>query len=157
MFADSRKMSAPREIAKHLAKLKLREKEGIENLHPELQIRAVAFLNKCSAAHYPVAITDTLRSVARQQSYYEQGRSEPGPIVTNAEAYESYHNYGLAFDFKFLTPNAPFITDKSVLKFIGELGVSCGLVWGGDFGDFQHFEYHPNFTWENLKPYFNEK
>ena len=42
--------------------------------------------------------TEVLRSAKRQDELYAQGRSKPGKIVTNAKAWESFHQYGLALD-----------------------------------------------------------
>ena len=44
-------------------------------------------------------ITHTLRTFDEQDSLYSIGRRNPGRIVTNAKAGQSYHNYGLALDF----------------------------------------------------------
>lgn len=40
----------------------------------------------------------TLSTFAEQDEIYAQGRTKPGPIVTNARGGESYHNYALALD-----------------------------------------------------------
>src|SRR6202021_3611073 len=44
-----------------------------------------------------------MRTFAESDALYAQGRTEPGPIVTNAPAGESFHNYGLAVDFDMVT------------------------------------------------------
>lgn len=42
--------------------------------------------------------TEVIRSAKRQDELYAQGRSKPGKIVTNARAWESFHQMGLALD-----------------------------------------------------------
>ncbi|SVE43245.1 uncharacterized protein METZ01_LOCUS496099, partial [marine metagenome] len=44
-------------------------------------------------------VVHTLRTYAEQDDLYEQGRTEPGKIVTNARGGKSWHNFGLAIDF----------------------------------------------------------
>lgn len=41
------------------------------------------------------------RSPQRQNQLYDQGRTKPGKIVTNRQAWESIHQYGLAVDVAF--------------------------------------------------------
>lgn len=43
-------------------------------------------------------IFETFRSAKRQAELYEQGRTKPGTIVTKAQPWSSYHQYGLAAD-----------------------------------------------------------
>lgn len=42
--------------------------------------------------------TEAYRSPARQQTLWNQGRTAPGPIVTNAKPGESAHQYNRALD-----------------------------------------------------------
>ena len=44
-------------------------------------------------------IYEGFRSRARQDELYAIGRTAPGKIVTQAKAGQSFHNYGLAFDW----------------------------------------------------------
>lgn len=44
---------------------------------------------------------ETMRSPARQNYLYEQGRTRTGAKVTRARAWESWHQYGLACDVAF--------------------------------------------------------
>lgn len=47
---------------------------------------------------YIYIVSSGLRSMSTQDALYAQGRTAPGPIVTNARAGESPHNYGMAAD-----------------------------------------------------------
>lgn len=44
------------------------------------------------------------RSLERQQQLWNQGRTTSGKIITMAKPGDSYHNYGLAFDWVPLLP-----------------------------------------------------
>ena len=44
-------------------------------------------------------VVNGLRTYQEQHRLYLQGRKTPGSVVTNADSGESYHNFGLAFDF----------------------------------------------------------
>lgn len=99
------------------------------------------------------------RSFAEQQAVYDQGRANPGAIVTYAKPGDSYHQYGLAFDvvptaYKTMpgwNPSGP-LWDR-----IGAIGKTLGLNWGGDFSkpDKPHFELHAAPLAE-LKEYWNK-
>lgn len=86
------------------------------------------------------------RTFPEQQAIYDQGRSAPGPIVSNAKPGDSYHQYGLAFD---VVPTAylhlpDWNPSGELWAQIGAIGKNLGLYWGGDFShpDLPHFEFH---------------
>jgi peptidoglycan L-alanyl-D-glutamate endopeptidase CwlK len=76
-----------------------------------------------------------------QDQRYQQGRTLPGKIITNAASGSSWHQFGLAIDNKFKGPD-PFLeglrqsnaarADLAWQKF-GELAKGYGFQWGGDF------------------------
>jgi len=134
----------------------------ITDLHPLLIERAKELLTRCAIAKKDVLITETGRTNERQDFLHDKGRKTAGvpcrhngvtytigscskhPLglpVTWARGGESYHCYGLAFDFgiflngKYLT-NADFDADKNgkaEYTEVGEIGESLGLEWGGRF------------------------
>ena len=69
--------------------------------HPRLQHLATQWQKECLDQGIIVEIGETLRTVKEQDALYEQGRTKPGPIVTNAKgsSYSSQHQWGIAFDF----------------------------------------------------------
>jgi hypothetical protein len=91
-----------------------------------------------------VMTTQGLRTFAEQQRLFNQGRSTPGRIVTNARPGQSFHNFGLAFDFV-VVRNGQAVwdqEDKDWRRFV-EICKGHGLEWGGDwrsFKDFPHFQ-----------------
>jgi peptidoglycan L-alanyl-D-glutamate endopeptidase CwlK len=74
-----------------------------------------------------------LRTHAEQAGLYAQGRTAPGPIVTNSKPGFSLHQYGCAFDTCFSGPN-PFPDDDDFLwQEFGRLAEAYGFIWGGHF------------------------
>lgn len=71
----------------------------LSHLHPVVRKGVKAIQKKLDDENIPMRVFEALRSPQRQQSLYNQGRTTPGDRVTNAEAWESYHQYGMAADF----------------------------------------------------------
>lgn len=62
------------------------------HLSPDIQPLCAQFLEQCAAAGIDAFITQTYRSAADQDADYEQGRTTPGSIITNARGGQSKHN-----------------------------------------------------------------
>ena len=127
-------------VSEHDAKI-------IAGLQPEFGVAVYAWLNDCMAEDLPVILSEGLRSFARSDALYAQGRTAPGPKVTNAKAGQSYHGFGLAVDAVFRTPSMQpswdFDPFSPVWKRVVKLAKDRGLQWGGDwtkFRDFPHFQ-----------------
>ncbi|AGW13013.1 putative peptidoglycan-binding domain 1 protein [Megalodesulfovibrio gigas DSM 1382 = ATCC 19364] len=67
-------------------------------LHPLFREAVQALLEWCKSEKLPFALFEGFRSPARQAWLHAQGRTRPGAVVTNARAWESFHQYGLAAD-----------------------------------------------------------
>jgi len=118
----------------------------IKGLHPAMKPLAVKLLQEARKLGINLRITAGFRTPEEQDALYEQGRTKPGKRVTNARAWQSYHNYGLAIDV--VPMNALGQPDWKSNKWaeIGQIGKSVGLRWGGDFTsikDQPHFETGP--------------
>lgn len=119
----------------------------LSGVHSSIANKARELIIKAHEEGIFIIITQGLRTIKEQNELYEQGRTKPGKIVTNARGGYSYHNYGLAFDFCVcdivggkLVPN--WFVDKR-WKRVGELGKKLGLEWGGSwtsFKDYPHFQ-----------------
>lgn len=112
----------------------------------------------------------TYRSPLEQSALFKQR-----PKVTNADAWQSIHNYGLAFDIVLLYDldgNGTFETASWDIRKDGDKdGIadwmevtnyfkSKGWVWGGDwtsFKDAPHFEKTFGHTWKTLKKRIEDK
>lgn len=67
-------------------------------LHPVVRRAVTDLLDALKAKGAPFGLFEGYRSPERQAWLYAQGRTRPGSIVTNAEPWKSYHQYGLACD-----------------------------------------------------------
>jgi hypothetical protein len=117
------------------------------DLHPILTTRGQTLIDLCAHAGFALLMTQGLRTFAEQDALYAQGRSKPGNIVTWAKGGQSYHNYGLAFDFVPLDAlnKADWDVRHPAWQRAAELGESVGLEWGGRWSakkrDLPHFQY----------------
>lgn len=73
---------------------------AVATLEKDFQKRVRAWLNEMITTGIQPLVYCGFRSLEEQAALYAQGRGgRPGKIVTNARLGESYHNYGLAFDW----------------------------------------------------------
>jgi len=72
-------------------------------LHPALREKLGDLETHLMVSHLPIYLYEGARSPFRQAELYAIGRytGEKGKTVTKAEAWESYHQYGLAADYVF--------------------------------------------------------
>lgn len=91
---------------------------------------------------YQMALLEGYRSPERQDRL-----ARMGPSVTNARAYQSYHQYGLAADNAFLRNGKVIISERDSwamagYRLYGDYAESVGLTWGGRWRmmDFGHVE-----------------
>ena len=126
----------------------------IEDLHPTVQKKCRLFIDRCAEAGIDVIITSTLRTFAEQDALYAKGRTLPGPKVTAAKAGESFHNYGLAFDFAPIEHGKIDWNDLDLFRRCGEIGESCGLEWAGRwqrFREMAHLQHTNGLTIQELQ------
>ena len=123
-------------------------------LHPSVAGVFRNFIEACeSELGIVLRIIQGFRSIEEQQRIYEQGRTLPGKIVTNATGGSSYHNYGLAIDLAVLKDDGKGIAwnyDMATLKPIAE---RFGIEWGGDWKtlkDRPHFQITLGYTVHQL-------
>lgn len=67
-------------------------------VHPRLRAPVVQLLQTLNAAELPFQVFEGYRTPERQRMLYAKGRTAPGAKVTNAEPWESLHQYGVAVD-----------------------------------------------------------
>nr|WP_267873964.1 M15 family metallopeptidase [Massilia sp. YMA4] len=112
-------------------------------MHAEYTQRLLMVFKIMKEKHgYDMAILEGYRSPERQNRLAAMGAS-----VTNAAAYQSWHQYGLAADCAFLRDGKLVITEKDPwamrgYQLYGEVAESMGLTWGGRWKmmDFGHTE-----------------
>ncbi|WP_431785755.1 M15 family metallopeptidase [Paenibacillus lactis] len=136
-----------------LEQVKSKSAARLNGLHPVVKQAAELLIERCHARGVSIVITQGLRTIAEQNALYEQGRTKPGAIVTNAKGGHSFHNFGLAIDFALLMPDGKNVSwdmrrdgdfDHTIdwLEVVEE-AKKIGFEWGGDwktFKDYPHFE-----------------
>jgi LAS superfamily LD-carboxypeptidase LdcB len=131
--------------------------QRIAELHPLVRPSFEGFINDAEAAlNIELLVPQAYRTFPQQQAIYNQGRTTPGPIVTEALAGESYHNYGLAADVapKGLDGNPLWKYNFAVLV---PFAAKYGITWGGHFPDpdVDHFEMKLGYKWHQLLVMYN--
>jgi peptidoglycan L-alanyl-D-glutamate endopeptidase CwlK len=112
-------------------------------LHPDFSQRLLlAFRIMKEKYGYEMALLEGYRSPARQDLLAKMGSA-----VTNARAFQSWHQYGLAADCAFWREGKLVISEKDPwamrgYQLYGEVAESLGLTWGGRWTmmDFGHTE-----------------
>lgn len=127
-------------------------------LYPPFTEKLLALVKDAQAQDCHYWAVSGFRSYAEQMKLWAQGRTQPGPKVTNAAAGESAHNFGIAADFcrdgvidrRGLQPDWK---PESYAK-LGELAGKHGLAWGGNwqFKDYPHVQLPGFVTKEQLEP-----
>lgn len=114
---------------------------ALELLCPALSAKITQLADSFSE---PIRVIQGLRSWSDQEALWEQGRTLPGPIVTDARPGASWHEFGLAVDLGIISLLAQpgWAPNDPAWATMGALGKSLGLFWGGDF---QHNPDRPHF------------
>lgn len=124
---------------------------SLDDLHPQFRQKAHDFLDAAKAAGLDVLVYCTLRSMAEQDELYTHGRTAPGPIVTNARAGQSAHNYGLAFDGVPMIHGKP-MWDQSHPSWVtyGHVASAVGLEWAGTWRSFKEYPHIQAASWKQI-------
>ena len=112
-------------------------------MHPDFNQRLLLAFKIMKEKHgYDMALLEGYRSPARQDEL-----AATGGHVTNARAFQSWHQYGLAADCAFLRDGKLVISEKDPwamrgYQLYGQVAESLGLTWGGRWKmmDFGHIE-----------------
>lgn len=125
-----------------------RSEKAIATLHAEVQPYARALVQRAADHGIVIKILSGTRSYAEQDALYAKGRSEPGPVVTNARGGFSNHNFGIAFDVG-VFEGSSYKDESPKYKAVGALGQELGLDWGGNWKTIQdepHFQLRPDWA-----------
>lgn len=93
-------------------------------------------------------VTSGRRSMRDQEKLYAQGRTAPGPIVTNARPGQSAHNYGRAVDVVLDDSSKPGLQMLWNWKLAGWLRLRAKIAAhprlhsGWSWGDWPHIEVY---------------
>jgi peptidoglycan L-alanyl-D-glutamate endopeptidase CwlK len=114
-----------------------------QRLDKDFSQRLLAVFNVMRERHgYEMALLEGYRSPERQERL-----AAAGSQVTNARAFQSWHQYGLAADCAFWRDGKLVISEKDPwamrgYQLYGQVAESLGLTWGGRWTmmDFGHTE-----------------
>lgn len=140
-------------------------------LHPKVKDEVIKIINEANALltqHSQIRIVQGLRTIDEQNTLYAQGRTTPGPKVTNAKGGRSFHNYGLAVDFCLLIDGKEISWDmakdydqdkKADWTEVVEVFKKYGWEWGGNWKtkDNPHFQKTFNLSWQELLKKYQNK
>lgn len=136
--------------------------DRILKLHPKIRYKVTAAILNLEKRNVKIRIVQGLRTFAEQDALYAQGRTTPGKKVTNAKGGQSYHNYGLGFDFALLHKDGTVSWDMTEdldndkkadwMEVVEELE-KAGFSWGGHWKtpDNPHFEMNFGFNFRLLE------
>jgi peptidoglycan L-alanyl-D-glutamate endopeptidase CwlK len=104
-----------------------------ELLYPPFRALLEELIAECRRLGAYFFATAGYRSGCEQTKLWCQGRTTTGPIVTQARAGESAHNYGIAADFVRSVYPDRVVPDWSGSSYdvLGAVARELGLVWGG--------------------------
>ena len=148
----------------------------LEDLHPVTREKTEEFLEKAKENGIEVLIYCTFRSPEEQEILYMQGRLEQFGItlkelnerrkklglwelteeearrkVTNARPWQSFHQYGLAFDCVPLAGGKPDWSNHEAYEKLGEIAQKVGLEWAGSWKQFRELpHFQDTETWNHI-------
>lgn len=155
-----------------------KSEERVLLLHPKVRNEVKALIDAIELGlpkHLAIAVPQGLRTIDEQNALYTQGRTKPGPIVTNAKGGSSYHNYGLAFDFCIVIDtdgNGVYdLTSWDIKKDNDKDGIAdwlevvkifetAGWEWGGKWSsikDYPHLQKTFGYKWQTLLQMYKDK
>lgn len=124
------------------------ERIDLDRLYPPFLDRMLEMVAQCRARGADYFAICGHRTYTEQDALYAKGRTEKGPVVTNARAGESFHNFGLAVDFC-----RDGLVDRRGLQpdwrpesylILGEEAAGQGLEWAGRW---KRFKEYPHVQW----------
>lgn len=119
----------------------------LAELEPWTKQKVEAWVNACRERGVDVLVYCTHRTADEQKALYDQGRTKPGRIVTNAAAWQSWHNYRRAADAVPLLHGKPlwrYDADRIEWQVFAEEAARAGLEWAGTWKTFREFVHVQN-------------
>ena len=156
--AHERAVAAPVASETSLAQFDKRTELNLATLLPAACAAARLFMAAilpAMAAHgLTVKITSGNRTYAEQDALYEQGRTKPGSVVTNAPGGFSNHNFGLAWDITLFDRDGKPVWDSPYYVECATIGqdqnLDCGAFWSS-IHDEPHYGLKTGLTMAQLR------
>jgi len=135
-------------IARSEGAFDARTERNIQSLQCDAQTAARRSLNAIRAKGLDARIISGTRTYGEQTALFRQGRfGNKGPVVTNARAGQSWHNFGLAWDIGVFNDGDYIADDDRPYRQAGPVGKVAEVEWGGDwisFKDYPHYQFGTN-------------
>lgn len=119
------------------------KKAGLDS---EFRTKLEIFEKRLLESGIRVKLVSGYRSFEEQNRLYALGRTKPGRIATKARGGYSWHNFGLAADYAFISGGQ--LTWNGPWKLFGRIARECGLEWGGHW---KKFPDRPHVQWRRGK------
>lgn len=120
-----------------------RSERNIRSLRLDAQLLCRQSLAAIRAQGVDARVISGTRTYAQQAALFRQGRNgNKLPRVTNANAGQSWHNFGLAWDIG-IFKGGEYITTHKPYTDAANHGKIAGVEWGGDwesFPDIPHYQ-----------------
>lgn len=140
-------------------KASVKTKQYVDLLDPDAKAVIIATLECAYKIGINAQVSCTYRTFTEQDAIYQQGRTKPGAIVSNAKAGQSIHNYRRAADL-FVIIGGKGVWERQYFQKIWNEAVKPenaldkkGLAWGGNwksFADTPHFEVTFGKSWRDF-------
>lgn len=120
---------------------------SLTDLEQGTRIKVEDWLRRCTLQGVTMLVYCTFRAAVEQQRLYAQGRSEPGPIVTDAAAWQSWHQYRRAIDAVPMVHGKPLWTydpNRNEWRVFKEEAHAAGLEWAGEWKTFKEYVHLQN-------------
>lgn len=127
-------------------------------VHPDLR-RLAQFLADDATPGIDILVTAGDRPMSDQKALYDQGRTTPGNIVTNAQPGESAHNFALAIDVVPVKDGKALWSDTAAWDRLGSAARRFAtkfpdaerIVWGGTWSNFRDAPHFELAAWRAIK------
>lgn len=116
---------------------------SLSGVNGELAKACLYIINAVKNDGYLLIVAEGYRTPEQQDIYYAQGRTTPGPIITQLRGNQGKHTKGQAVDFDFVINGEQSNANGNPWNIIGRHAHEVGLSWGGDWSslkDYRHVE-----------------
>jgi peptidoglycan L-alanyl-D-glutamate endopeptidase CwlK len=130
-----------------------------EGLIPSVRAKVEQWHAACLARGVEMLVYCTRRTALEQEALYAKGRTAPGPKVTNAGPWQSWHQYGRAIDAVPLDAGKPvwkYSPANGLWAVAAEEGAKAGLEWAGRWRTFREYVHWQDTGGMSLTEAYNE-
>ena len=121
--------------------------QRLSEVNNDLAKACMQIIQSAKNLGYSLIVAEGYRSAEKQNSYYAQGRTKPGKVITYKKGNEGKHTQRKAVDFDFVVNGKQSNAQNNNWNVIGQFAKELGLIWGGDWKlrDYRHVEMPENY------------